>query len=176
MQKVDQQRKGGDDVLDGRLYECHASAIYRYIFRQVSHAQDAEDLLLDVFLIALQYENLQALPAQEQLAWLQGVARRRIIDRYRRTSSVALLPLEQVQEMFANELSPEEHALQQESRARLYASLAELPPLQQQLLRLRYGNGLRFTEIATILNKPEGTVRKMAVRVLRRLRVIYNHR
>lgn len=44
----------------------------------------------------------------------------------------------------------------------------------QELLRLRYCDGLRFYEIATMLEKPEGTVRKLMVRTLRQLRHIYD--
>ena len=173
MPKLDQYEEGSD-VLENTLYDCHSSALYRYIFRQVSQPQDAEDVLLEVFLIALRYENLIDLPPQRQIAWLQGVARRRIIDRYRHNSRVELLPLEQTLEVLDDEMTPEEQTLRRENYQCLYAALAQLSPMQQQIVRLRYGNGLRFSEIATMLDKSEGTVRKMLVRILRQLRAIYN--
>jgi RNA polymerase sigma factor (sigma-70 family) len=173
MQKPDQYEKG-PDALESTLYDRHAPALYRYIFRRVSQPQDAEDMLLEVFLIAFRYENLVDLPLRRQIAWLQSVARRRIIDRYRRISRVELLPLEQTLEALDDEMTPEEQALHKETYERLYAALAQLPSVQQQIVHLRYGNGLRFAEIATMLNKSEGTVRKMLVRILRQLRAIYN--
>lgn len=173
MQKPDQYEKGSD-ALESTLYERHAPALYRYIFRRVSQPQDAEDMLLEVFLLACKYEKLGDLPPQRQIAWLQSVARRRIIDRYRRISRVELLPLDQALEALDDEMTPEEQALHKETYERLYAALAQLPAVQQQIVHLRYGNGLRFAEIATMLNTSEGTVRKMLVRILRQLRAIYN--
>jgi RNA polymerase sigma factor (sigma-70 family) len=102
------------------------------------------------------------------------VARRRIIDQYRHNSRVVLLPLEQALGRYDDALTPEEHSLKREAHERLYTALAQLPPLQQEIVRLRYGNGLRFAEIATMLGKSEGTMRKMMVRILRQLRAIYN--
>lgn len=40
------------------------------------------------------------------------------------------------------------------------------PVLQQQVLRLRYGDGLRCAEIVVLLNKREDAVRKMLSRCI----------
>lgn len=164
-----------DDPTGLTLYDRHASTLYSYIYRQVSQVQDAEDVLLEVFTIALKYENLVDLTQQQQLAWLQSVARRKIIDRYRHNARIVLLPLDQALEMLDQRMTPEEHALHKEAYEQLYVVLMQLPPLQRQLLNLRYGEELRFAEIAQRLNKPESTVRKLLTRVLRRLRDIYTH-
>lgn len=174
MQKLDRYEKDSD-MLKLTLYDRHAPALYRYIYRQVSRPQDAEDVLLEVFTIACAYDNLVALPEQRQIAWLQSVARRKIIDRYRHDARIVLLPLEQALETLDDELTPEEHTLRNETYRQLYTALAQLPPLQQQIVRLRYGNSLSFAEIAAMLNKSEGTVRKALVRILRQLRSIYTH-
>ena len=71
-------------------------------------------------------------------------------------------------------LTPEQNAEQREKFTHLYQAIAHLPPPQQELLRLRYCDGLRFYEIATLLEKPEGSVRKLMVRTLRQLRIIYD--
>jgi RNA polymerase sigma factor (sigma-70 family) len=57
---------------------------------------------------------------------------------------------------------------------RLYQSIAQLTSQQRELIKLRYRNGLRFDEIAAILEKPAGTVRQSFVRALRQLRTIYD--
>ena len=76
-------------------------------------------------------------------------------------------------ELLDSELTPEEHSLRREMYEQLYAAVARLPESQRQIVRLRYGEGLRFAEIAAMLNKSEGTVRKMLVRILRQLRSFY---
>ena len=75
--------------------------------------------------------------------------------------------------VWLRQLTPEQRVVQRENYERLYISLERLSPLQQQLIRLRYGNGLRLVEIARILDKPEGTVRKWLARTLHQLRAIY---
>jgi RNA polymerase sigma factor (sigma-70 family) len=159
---------------DSTLYDRFAAIIFHYLFQQVSNEQDAEDLLLEVFLAALQDKSLSNLPAGRQLAWLRRVARNKVIDRYRHVALLNLLPIEQALELEDTALTPEEYTEQQERYERLYQSIAQLTSLQQELIKLRYHNGLGFFEIAAVLEKPEGTVRQLFVRTLRQLRTIYD--
>lgn len=159
---------------DASLYDRFATTIFTYVLNQVQNEQDAEDLLLEVFLAALSNESLSRLPVQGQLAWLRRVARNKVIDRYRHVALLTLLPIEQAMETIDDALTPEQHAEQQEKFTHLYQAIAHLPVLQRELLRLRYREGLRFYEIASALEKPEGTVRKLLVRTLQQLRTIYD--
>jgi RNA polymerase sigma factor (sigma-70 family) len=156
------------------LYDRFAVTIFQYLCQQVSNVQDAEDLLLEVFLAALQDESLSDRPAGQQLAWLRRVARNKVIDRYRHVALLNLLPIEQALEMEDTALTPEQYTERQENYERLYQSIAQLTALQRELIRLRYRNGLHYFEIAAILEKPEGAVRQLVVRTLRQLRTIYN--
>ncbi len=144
----------------GSLYTCFAATIFTYLSQQVPNEQDAEDLLLEVYLAALKNDSLSTMSAPSQLAWLRRVARNKVIDRYRHITLLALLPIEQAMEMQDDALTPEQYAEQQEKFT--------------ELLRLRYRNGLRFHEIAALLERPEGTVRKLFVRTLHQLREIFD--
>ena len=155
------------------LYDRFTLTIFTSICRHVSHKQDAEDLLVEVFLAAFNNEALAGLPAERQLAWLRSIARNKVIDYYRHLAVLNLLPLEQVLEMEDTALSPEQSVEQQESYERLYVALERLSPLQRELLWLRYTKGLRFCEIAGILGKSEVAVRQLYSRTLRQLRGIY---
>lgn len=168
-----QQLNAGEEehsAVDTSLYDRYASTIFAYLYQQVSSRQDAEDLLLEVFMAALTSDTLTNLTGEQQLAWLRRVARNKAIDRYRHTTALAMLPLEQILETEDDQPTPEQRTIQQEKYEHLYRSLEQLSPLQQQLIRLRYGNGLRLVEIAELLNKPGGTVRKLLARTLRQLR------
>ncbi len=172
MQQLDMDNAQNEE--DETLYDRFAGIIFRYLFQQVSNEQDAEDLLLEVFLAALQDKSLSSLPAGRQLAWLRRVARYKVIDRYRHIALLNLLPIEQALEMEDTALTPEQYTEQKENYECLYQSIAQLTSLQRELIRLRYRNGLRFSEIAIILGKPEGAVRQLFVRTLRQLRAIYD--
>lgn len=163
----------GQDDVRTTLYHRYASIILAYLCQQVASRQDAEDLLVVVFMAAHTNAALSTLSEERQLAWLRRVARNKVIDRYRHAALLTMLPLEQIVEAEDSALSPEQRAIQQENYQRLYAALAQLTTEQQQLIKLRYGNGLRLVAIAELLAKPEGSVRKMLARTLHQLRAIY---
>lgn len=165
-----------DDLQSGKksaIYTEFAPAILVYLCEMVSNKQDAEDLLLEVFLAAFQSDLLLALPARQQLAWLRRVARNKAIDRYRHMSRLVLAPLDQVSETADEELTPQQLVERREASERLSHVIGQLPPIQQELLRLRYGHDLRLTQIAERFGKPEGTVRKLLSRTLRHMRQLY---
>src|SRR5579872_7231207 len=155
------------------LYSCFSASILSYLCQQVASQQDAEDLLVEVFMAAHNHNALSDLSEERQLTWLRRVARNKVIDRYRHTALFTMLPLEHIVETEDSALTPEQRAVQQENYQRLYHAIAQLSPAQQQLIHLRYGNGLRLVAIAAMLEKPEGSVRKMLARTLRQLRAIY---
>lgn len=175
MQLID---RGSDhNALDFALYDRYVAHIYAYVYRLVSHAQDAEDITLEVFLAAHKSrKQLASLDTQKQLAWLQRVAQNKVVDLYRRNSRAMLLPLEHIEKRRDEELSPEQHVIQQESYARLHQALNALPQLQQQIIRLRFVEGMRSSEIARIVNKSESHVRTIVSRTLRRLRSLYEQK
>ena len=165
-----------DEVLDVEksiLYERFAEPLLAYLCQQVSDRQDAEDLLLEVFLAALQNPWLARLPSGRQFAWLRRVARNKVIDHYRHRALVTIQPLGQVQEPEDQSVTPERRVEEQEERTWLLQAIEQLSPDQRELLRLRYVQELRLTQIAALMEKSEGTVRKMLTRTLRHLRTLY---
>lgn len=155
------------------LYEEHGRAIFGYLRLHTRSPEDAEDLLLEVFLAALEQDNLSALAHTEQLAWLRRVAHNKLLNTYRRASRHPQVALEAIVDTLLTEDSPEQSALQQEERRQLRTYLARLPALQQQILQLRYSDGLRCAEIALLLNKREAAIRKLLSRSVLSLRQIY---
>lgn len=159
-----------------RLYQHYAPAIFAYARLHTPSWEDAEDLTIEVFLAALEHDQLSWLTTQQQFAWLRRVAHNKLVDRYRRTSRCAMIPLEQFTEtIFQDEiLTPEQFVLRREELARLYSTVSKLPLLHQHILQLRFGESLPFAEIAILLGKREEAVRKIASRTLLRLRTIYH--
>ena len=155
--------------------ERHAAFILAYVRTHTASWQDAEDLTLEVFLTALEHDNLSWLTDKQKLVWLWRVAHNKLIDSYRRPGQPPAVSLEQVVENASHDetLMPEQLVLRSEELERLYKAIGKLSSQQQQVLQLRYGEGLRFAEIAVLLNKREATVRKICSRSLVLLRRIY---
>src|SRR5260370_6008121 len=76
------------------LYNRFTLTIFTYICQHVSNKQDAEDLLVEVFLAAFNNEALTSPPAERQLAWLLRVTRNKMVDRYRHLALLTLVPVE----------------------------------------------------------------------------------
>lgn len=157
------------------LYQRFASAIFAYIYRHTSSREDAEDLLLEVFLAALERSGFAGLSVKDQEIWLWSVARNKVVDHYRRSARRAGVSLELVLDDLyeKDEYAPEHVTLRREEYARLRAHIKDLPELQQEVLRLRFANDLRCSEIAVVLQKNEGAVRMLLSRTLKFLRTVY---
>jgi RNA polymerase sigma factor (sigma-70 family) len=160
------------------LYRKYAPGLLTYVRMRVPSPEDAEDLVVEVFLAALEQAKFAALAEKEKQMWLWRVTRNKVIDAYRRANTRQNVTLEHVADgLFADEIfSPEYSALRQEDYMDLYAHLKSLPPLQQQILRMRFGQDLSCREIATTLGKQENVVRVTLSRSLNLLRKIYQRR
>ncbi len=164
----------GDDSAVAECYRQSALKMYAYLCRHARTPDDAEDMLFEVFLIAMEHEQkIETMLEDERRAWLWTVARNKIIDYYRRLHRWNMIPLDHLAESIDDEAAPDELALRHEEYEHLHAHLKQLSALQQEVLELRFTAGLRCAEIATILNKNEGAIRTMLSRALNTLRDIY---
>ncbi|HEY7350858.1 MAG TPA: sigma-70 family RNA polymerase sigma factor [Ktedonobacterales bacterium] len=164
-----------DDSPAAALYRQHGPLIFAWLLKKIPAQEDAEDLLLEVFLAAFERNRLLAVPEEKRLAWLLSVAQHKLVDYYRLSSRRQQVPLDAVAATLeADEaLAPEAVALRHERHANLRAALHGLSPIQQEVVRLRFGEGLRCAQIATVLGKREGAVRSLLWRALTLLRARY---
>ena len=177
----DSHQSGGnappEPSADASLYDQYAQIVFAYAKIHALTREDAEDVTCEVFLAALEQDNLAALPVSTRLAWLRRVASNKIVDLYRKQMRHPHIVLSGALESLLEDQgtrAPEMLALQRETYTQLYAMIKLLPPAQQQILRLRYGDGLRFSEISTLLEKRETAIRKLCSRALAALRTIYS--
>ena len=157
------------------LYRKHAPGLLTYVRMHITSVEDAEDLVVEVFMAAIENAKFAALAEKEKQLWLWRVTRNKVIDTYRRAKTRQNVTLEHVaDDLFEDEMAgPEYAALRQEDYMDLYAHLQRLPSLQQQILRMRFGQDLSCSEIATRLGKQENVVRVTLSRTLNLLRKIY---
>ena len=175
LSKMSQETSEPSDSPSERLYALHAPAIFAYVRLYVASLEVAEDLVIDVFLAALEHSYLLIRSAETQRAWLRKTAYYKIIDYYRQQSRRQSVSLEYVANtLYENDsLSPEQSALQRESYEQVVAIVKSLSTFQQQVVRLRVVYGLRCHEIAAVLDKKESTVRTSLARALNTIRAIY---
>lgn len=158
--------KNGDEAAFTQLYNATFQKIFRYVFFRVSHKEVAEDLTEDVFLKA--FKNISTLQSNSFEAWLYPIARNRVIDYYR--SKKETVPLEAVEEILEYQSNLVDILHLQDQQKLLVKLLQELGEDQQSVIKLKFFEQLSNTEIASLLNKAEGTIRIIQFRALKKLK------
>lgn len=167
-----------DNAALAELFERYAPALLTHLRLNVQSAEDAEDLLLDIFSAALERDSLRGLSLEEQRFWLWRVARNKLVDYYRRRSVRRHVRLADFAESIYqdDELAPEWLALRGEEYRDVLEEIKKLPRQQQEVLLLRFAYGLRTLDIARILGKQNSAIRSTLSRTLNRLRKTFEKR
>jgi RNA polymerase sigma-70 factor (ECF subfamily) len=160
-----------DQAALAQVYDDHYGRIYRYVYRFVGQVNAAEDLTANVFLRLLNALRSGNQPRTNLLAWLYRVAHNLVVDLFRRKPAEEVELAEWLEGYETDLTHVVEQALQME---RVRRALLELTPAQQQVIVLRFLEGLDATEVATILNKTEGAVDALQHRALLALRASLN--
>ncbi len=161
--------------LYAEVYRRYASVLFAYVCQHVSSREDAEDIVLEVFLSVLKNQQFPTFGQDKQEAWLWAIARNKMVDHFRRTTRQRQISLEWLAEpLYADDgSSPEQISLAHEEHQLLARAVRKLPDHQQEVLRLRFGHDLNSNEIASVLEKSGASVRVLLSRTLRLLRGHY---
>jgi RNA polymerase sigma-70 factor (ECF subfamily) len=163
----------GEAEAFGVLYDRHMSAVYRYVFYRVRNEAEAEDVTSEVFMRALRaipkYE-----PRQAFLAWLYRIARNAVIDRSRRRGARQQVTFEDaLAHPNADQIvNPDTGLLAGSDASVVRRAMQQLTPLQQEILVLRYVEGLDTKAISKLVGKRDGTIRGIEFRALSALRTL----
>jgi RNA polymerase sigma-70 factor (ECF subfamily) len=163
-----QRMSDGDKKVSFRnIYEQHYSRIRSYCLRRMNQA-DAGDAVADVFAVA--WRRIEDVPTGEAtLPWLYGVAYRVVSDYRRgqgrrgrlgvRLRGLSPTPVD----------APDSQLVQRQDYELVLASLDQLRPPDQEVLRLAVWEELSHGEIAAALNIKVATVRQRFHRAKRAL-------
>lgn len=162
--------KNGETQAFAGLYDRYFERVYRYVYYRVREEAEAEDVTSEVFFRALRamprYE-----PRQPFLAWLYRIARNAIIDRRR-----AMRPRVSFEDALAHPdagdhvVDPDVSLLASDRRSRLRIAISNLTSEQQEVVLLRFVEGLSAEEVGQIMGKRAGTVRGLQFRALQSLK------
>src|SRR5712691_8970914 len=158
---VEQMAQGRQDSL-GRLYDETAPLVNGLLLRILKHPQDAEEVLMDVYMKA--WKNAASYSPDRGCvqSWLVMMARSVAIDRLRQRKTrleAAGLTIENAPEPVSSEASPEEQTVRGQRSARVQSVLSELPSEQREAVVMAFFGGLSHSELAERLGQPLGTVK-----------------
>jgi RNA polymerase sigma-70 factor (ECF subfamily) len=154
----------------GVLLRRYERELYGYLRRYLGDGSLAEDVFqntfVQLFLKSGQYEK-----GRPVRPWLYTIATHQAIDALRRNGRHQAVSLERTEEAADTDLhslletlesrgpAPLEAVSAKERRERVRASVDQLPDFLRQVLVLAYYQGLKYREIADILDIPVGTVK-----------------
>ena len=153
---------------------CHTGRLRRLCGLLLGDSQEAEEVVQEVFVKALESERRQG-PPVDWGPWLTRIAvntcrdRRRAgwWQRFRRWSDqVELVPIADPG------LTPEDAAIGAEERRRIWEAFRTLPDRQREVFVLRHLEDWSGPEIAAALGLSPGTVKRHLFRAVHRLRLV----
>lgn len=142
-----------------RLYDYYFPRLYAYVSYRVGRVQDAEDLVAETFLKAI--EGIESFRWQHEnsfAAWLFSIARNLISNFYRQKQRWETVPLDELPDLQSSSLLPEDVALEKEKFRSFRRLINTLTPRQQEIITLKFFGGLRNQEIAGVLGIDERAV------------------
>ena len=160
---VDRASKGSGEAF-GQLYQMYVDRIYNYIYYKTGHAVDAEDLTEQVFIKAWEAIRRFRFEGKPFAAWLFKVARNVVIDHYRTRKNNT--DLSEVVSAIAKDGDPEASAQRRATAQVLMTAIRHLTDEQQQVILLKFVDGMDNTEISAAMGKKEGAIRALQYRAL----------
>lgn len=133
------------------LLARYEGPLLRYVARLTGDLDRARDIVQDAF-VRLVREREHGRPAREPnhtAEWLYAVCRNRAIDVHRKERRMKPLMLVE-HETTPESVSPAETIERRDSAAAALKLLATLPGNQQEVVRLKFQDGLSYKEIAGV--------------------------
>ena len=166
----------GDAEAFAPLVRAYEPGIYGLCFRMARNTEDAQDLTQEIFLRA--YRALGGFRGESRFSvWLYRLGHNVCLDflrRRKRQWEVSLTQTdedgqEQELEIPDGRYEPDALLARAELRRAVRQGLMALPEDQRRILLLREIGGLRYDEIAAVLELEEGTVKSRIFRARKKL-------
>ena len=150
---LDRYAAGDREAFD-ELVRKHQKPLYSLLYRMVSNADDAADILQKTFIKA--FTGISGFERRSSFrTWLYQIAINLAKNLYRDRSRAAQVSLDDV--VIRRDPKTLEGIIRKETRERLYRALAVLPEKQRITVMLRIQSQKTFEEIAGIMKCSVGT-------------------
>jgi RNA polymerase sigma-70 factor, ECF subfamily len=171
---IEQISAGRAEAL-AELYDRTSPILYGLLLRMLRERESAEEALQDCYLRVWRRAECYTADKGSVIGWLIGIARYRGLDRLKSTATehrtVDPLDDNQLSQLKAADLDPEDAAMTQEGMSRLRRCLDDLQSVQRRSVLMAYYGGYSHAELAREMSAPLGTVKAWVRRGLAKLRV-----
>ena len=158
----------GDKEAFNMLYSRHFPAVYKRV-RYTIPDNDVDDITQEIFIAVMR--SISSFRGRAKFStWLRTLINRQVADYYRKRQHKA----EEVN-LYDFKLASERDDVgskQHDERITMRRALKKLPTEYQEIILLRFAEGLRFKEIATELNKHPEAVKSLFRRAIIALKTV----
>lgn len=159
-----------DEAALGEIYDRYESRIYSYVYRRTGNAALAEDLTAQVFLKMLEAIRGDKAWHSSFSGWLYRIAHNAVIDYYRQRDRQKQTDLEDAATLVSTDHNPVVIAETNMDAAQLRAAISRLTDEQAEVVSLRFLEGYSISEVATMMDKTEGSIKALQYRAVATLR------
>lgn len=131
-----------------RLLGEYEGRLIRYALRFTGNLEAARDVAQETFLRLCSTERRKI--ECREAAWLFAVCRSRAIDLLRKENRMSPLDEVQMASWESTEPTAAETLLESERTGKVLKALATLPPREQEVVRLKFQEGLSYKEISAV--------------------------
>lgn len=156
---------GGEREALTELYQHTRLAVYGLALSYLKNVQDAQDLTQDVYVQVWNCAE-QYCPSGSPIGWLLTVCRNLCLMHLRREKKNAALSEEEW-----NAIPVQECGLDADERALLQHALALIGEEERRIVLLHAVTGMKYREIAALLEMPLATVLSKYHRALKKMRI-----
>lgn len=151
------------------IYERYFPSIYSFIRLRINNREQARDVAADVFLDFMVTLQGRKPPHSNLRGWLFRVARNKIYQQYGKQKKLSEMALgEWIPTDNADE--PEAQVLQTLETDKLREAIISLNSEQQEVIILRFGQGLNLQETSDMMNKTVSAIKSLQFRAIQNLR------
>ena len=152
-----------------QLYDFYVEPIYRFVYFKLSNKEDAEDITSEVFLKTWNYLIIGENHVNSFRHLVYKIARNRIIDVYRERASRMECPIETIQNTAVTDDLRKIIEIKDEGE-QLLQVMKKMKSEYQEVIHLKYVEGLSAGDIAEILEKSYTNVRVLLHRAVKKLK------
>lgn len=155
------------------VYDLTVDEVHRFVARRVGPS-DADDLVADTFVRAFRSASTWEDLGRPVIAWLLTIARNVIKNHVAKTNRRAAKQPHLADERL--QASQEDLVVDADDLDRIVQSLDRLPFAEQQILRMRFVEGIAAPTVGNMVGMSAGAVRTATYRALKTLRADFVQR